>query len=396
MTGGGLDDARRARVWLARTVEPGSAAVIEYVERLGPQEAAHRIRCGAAPDAIRSLAAARSAEDRVDRDLEIAHRHGIRTLFPEDPDWPAYPLLPMDVATARGVPDLAAPLMLWLRGAGRTVELTERAVAVVGSRAATAYGTHVATDLAYHLSEQGWSVVSGGAYGIDAAAHRGALSGSTPTIAVIAGGLDLPYPAGNRRLFDRLADTGLLVSEWPPGCAPQRHRFLVRNRLIAGLTAGTVVVEAGRRSGAKQTARRARELGRPVMVVPGPVTSAMSVGSHDLARDGARLVTCAADVLAEVGPLGAGLDGCRDPSAGVPLDTLDDTTRQVLDGVPVRRAAPVERIARAAGVPARTVLRSLPVLEAAGFVESTNGEWRLAPQPRASGGAVLPTHPQGG
>src|SRR5690606_37691766 len=126
--------------------------------------------------------------------------------------------------------------------------------------------------------------VSGGAYGIDTAAHRGSLAADGPTVAVLACGVDRPYPLSNTNLFHRIAETGLIISEWPPGAIPQRHRFLVRNRVIAALTRGTVVVEAALRSGARHTARRAQELDRPLMIVPGPITSSYSAGVHQLAR----------------------------------------------------------------------------------------------------------------
>jgi DNA processing protein len=382
-----LEQVRRARVWLARAAEPGSAAVVCYVARYGPVEAVRRIRSGQAPPAVTSCAAGRIADDLVDADLAVAVRGGIRPLIPEDPDWPAAAFLPMEAATARGVPDLAPPLMLWVCGSLRLDELADRAVAIVGARTATAYGQHVAADLAYRLSAQGWTVVSGGAFGIDAAAHRGALSAESPTIAVIAGGLQAPYPSGNARLFERIADLGLLLSEWPPDCRPQRHRFLIRNRLIAGLVAGTVVVEAGARSGSRHTARRSRELGRPVMVVPGPVTSAMSVGTHQMAREsGARLVTNAAEVLEEVGRLGADL--APRPQGPTALeDTLDEVSRRVLDGVPVREPSAPESVAREAGVELTAVLRCLPALEVLGLVRCVRGGWQLTESGRWRGRA---------
>src|SRR5262249_3667012 len=160
-------------------------------------------------------------------------------------------------------------------------EACERAVAIVGSRASTSYGDHIATDLAYSLAEQGWTIVSGGAYGIDTAAHRGALAAHGCTIAVLACGIDRPYPTPNASLFDRIGENGLLFSEWPPGPDPHRHRFLIRNRVIAAAGRGTVMVEAGRRSGARFTLARAHRLNRVCVAVPGPVTSAMSVGCHD-------------------------------------------------------------------------------------------------------------------
>lgn len=176
-------------------------------------------------------------------------------------------------------------------------------IAIVGSRAATPYGEHVAADWSHQLAQRSVVVVSGGAYGIDAAAHRGALAASTAgatgrTVIISAGGLDRPYPAGNHRLFERAAATGsLLLSEAPPGRAPTRTRFLTRNRLIAGLTSGTVVVEAARRSGAINTAEWCRTLGRDLMAVPGPVTSATSTGVHELLKAGARMVTTVEDIL---------------------------------------------------------------------------------------------------
>lgn len=228
-------------------------------------------------------------------------------------------------------------------------------------------------------------MVSGGAFGIDGAAHRGALAAQAPTVAVLSCGVDRPYPAAHGALFDRIAATGLLLSEWPPGSAPLRHRFLVRNRLIAALTRGTVVVEAAARSGALATARRAQELDRPVLVVPGPVTSALSVGCHELLREaelGARLVTSAAHVLEEVGRIG---DDLADPAPRhtTPRDGLSDLAARVLDACPVRTGVSPDRLAAVAGCDVLEVLRVLPALELADLVQWTGTGWRLAPQPGA-------------
>src|SRR5262249_6034613 len=198
----------RARVWLSRTVEPGSAAVYSYVDRVGPVEAARRIRAGTAPAEVNGLAAARREQDQVDADLATAAQHGIRLLAPEDDEWPDFALLRMHTATARGVSDLAPPLMLWVRGRSRLDDLTGQAVAIVGARAATPYGNHVASDMAYRLAGRGWTVVSGGALGIDTAAHCGALAVGGPTIAVIAGGLDAPHPSCHLPLFRHIAPRG--------------------------------------------------------------------------------------------------------------------------------------------------------------------------------------------
>jgi DNA processing protein len=241
--------------------------------------------------------------------------------------------------------------------------------------------------LAHGLGERGWTTVSGGAFGIDAAAHRGALVAGAPTVAVLACGVDRAYPGAHSALFARVLDDGLLVSEWPPGCAPLRHRFLVRNRLIAALTRGTVVVEAAARSGALATGRRARDLGKQVMAVPGPVTSAMSVGCHELLRDreqGAVLVTTAAEVVEQVGAIG---DDLAAPAQRpmTPRDTLSDVARRVLDACPVRTGAPPERLAAVAGCEVVDVLRVLPALELADLVEWTGTGWRLR-----RGGTMVP------
>lgn len=383
------EQIRRARAWLTRVVEPGNCAVHDLVLALGPVDAAATIRSGLAPGAVLAAAGARRGEDQVDRDLATAARHGIRLVTPEDGEWPAGMLLAMELAVSHGVPDLAPPLALWARGAGRIDECLPRAVAIVGARASTAYGDHVASELAFGLADRGWTIVSGGALGIDGAAHRGALAADGATIAVLACGLDRPYPASHGALFERITDSGVLVSEWPPGCAPYRQRFLVRNRLIAGLSAGTVVVEAAARSGTAATARRAHELGRPVMAVPGPVTSALSVGTHELLRRleerPARLVCNAAQVLEEVGQLGVDL---VEPARGeqTARDGLDAMSRLVLDSVPVRRGVEPERIARSAGVDVLDVLRVLPALEVHDLVEFTAGGWRLGPGSRQPAG----------
>ncbi|MCA1824892.1 MAG: DNA-processing protein DprA, partial [Frankia sp.] len=253
-------------------------------------------------------------------------------------------------------------------------------VAIVGTRAPTNYGVHVAGELAVDLAERGWLTVSGGAYGIDAAAHRGALAAQAPTVAVLACGLDVTYPKGHERLFDRIAEDGLLVSEWPPGSSPMRHRFLVRNRIIAALGAGTVVVEAGARSGTANTVAHARRLDRPIMAVPGAVTSAMSVGCHALLRHDARLVTNAAEVVEEVGRIGE--LAALPIGAATPRDELSAEGKRVLDAVPKRRAAPPGRIAVTCGLSIVDVTRALGALETIGLVQRTLEGYRVAAAPR--------------
>jgi DNA processing protein len=389
---------RRARAWLTRVAEPGTIDFWRYVDDLGPIAAVRAMRCGSAPERIRSIVGVRAEQDESLADLERAERCAARLVVPEDDEWPALPLHALTVAVSREPADHrrqpdrtvapVPPVALWVRGPARLDELVDRSVAVVGSRASTAYGEHVAAELGHQLGERGWTVVSGGAYGIDAAAHRGALAAEAPTLAVLACGVDRPYPAAHGALFHRMAETGLLVSEWPPGCAPLRHRFLVRNRLIAALTRGTVVVEAAARSGAQATAKRAHRLGRQVMVVPGPVTSAMSVGCHELLRDeeaGAILIASAAHVIEAVGGLGVDLAAPADrPSS--PRDGLSDLAARVLDACPVRSGVGPERLAAIAGCDVLDVLRVLPALELADLVQWTGTGWRVAPPPEKRSG----------
>jgi DNA processing protein len=396
--GGAHPGLRRARAWLSRAVEPGTVDIWRYVADVGPVEAVRRLRSGGAPERIRSLVGARAAHDESLADLARAERCGARFVVPEDGEWPAFPLHALTLAVAAEPHDHrhqskrthapVPPLGLWVRGGARLDELVDRSVAVVGSRASTAYGEHVAAELGHQLGERGWTVVSGGAFGIDAAAHRGALAAEAPTVAVLACGVDRPYPAAHGSLFHRIAEAGLLVSEWPPGCAPLRHRFLVRNRLIAALTRGTVVVEAAARSGAQATAQRARRLGREVLVVPGPVTSAMSVGCHELLRApevGATLVASAAHVIEAVGGIGSDLAEPLERPAG-PRDGLSDLAARVLDACPVRTGVSPERLAAIAGCDVLEVLRVLPALELADLVQWTGTGWRVSPPPRRKGG----------
>jgi DNA processing protein len=273
--------------------------------------------------------------------------------------------------------------LLWLRGGGDLAEITSRSVAVVGACACTPYGGRQSAELGSTISERGWGVVSGGAFGIDAAAHRGALAADRPTVAVLACGADRIYPAGHDGLFERVRHDGVLVTELSPGCYPGKLRFLARNRVIAALTTGTVVVEAAWRSGALNTANHAADLGRVVMAIPGPVTSAMSAGCHELVRTkGASLVTDAADVIDLVGPLGVDDVPARRGEVR-PLDSLDPELIQVLDALPVRRGVDAGGAAQISGLDLPTTVRTLSLLAARGLVEGSGGLWRKRPARRA-------------
>ncbi|MCR2053747.1 DNA-protecting protein DprA [Actinomyces bowdenii] len=253
-------------------------------------------------------------------------------------------------------------------------------VALVGARASTRYGDEAASALARGMTARGALVVSGGAFGVDASAHRGALAAG-PTLSVAAGGVDRLYPAGNAELLQAVIADGALVAEVPPGCQPARHRFLTRNRLIAAMAGATIVVEAAWRSGALSTAHHAMEIGRPVGAVPGPITSMASVGCHRLLRKGAVCITDTDDALELVGPLGAiDADAARaeDPrlaGSGL-LDGLDPASAVVLDALPARASATTESIARASGLSVREATAALGILELAGRAERGGKGWR--------------------
>jgi DNA processing protein len=383
------DEDALARVALTTLAEPGNRAVWEMVESGGAPATLDRLLRGDIPEStLRAAVIARtSAGDPrrlAEAALRRARRLGARIVVPADADWPSglrsLATLELDVG-GRVNRDVRPPLCLWARGAHLLDQAFERSVAIVGARAATGYGTHVTTDIAFGLAEREWTVVSGGAFGIDAAAHRAALAAGGLTVAVLACGIDRPYPAGNASLFEHIAESGLLITEWPPGAEPLRHRFLIRNRVIAAATRGTVVVEAAARSGASQTMSRVLALNRIAMVVPGPVTSAMSVGCHELLREQpqTRLVTGLPHVLEEVGRIGEYL---AEPPSGRrhPRDSLDEESALVLEAVPRRGAADPEELAARAGVGLRTVLRKLALLEMTGLIiRRVDGGVALAP-----------------
>ncbi|QUR66932.1 DNA-processing protein DprA [Mycobacterium spongiae] len=371
-----LDDpARRAWAYLSRVVEPPCHELAALVGCVGPIEAADRVRRGLVDDDLARRTEARREIDHVADDLELLARRGGRLITPDDDEWPVLAFRAFGGALARAKPRTGPPLVLWALGPARLDEVAQRAAAVVGTRAATAYGEYIAADLAAGLTGHDVAVVSGGAYGIDGAAHRGALESDGITAAVLAGGLDIPYPAGHSALLHRIGQRGLLFTEYPPGVRPARHRFLTRNRLVAAVAGAAVVVEAGLRSGAANTAAWARALGRVVAAVPGPVTSSSSSGCHALLRHGAELVTRAEDVVEFVGRMGELADD--QPRPGTPLDRLTDVQRQVYEALPGRGAATIDEIAVSSGLAPAQVLGPLSLLEVAGLVTGSDGRWRI-------------------
>lgn len=315
-------DERTARVILAVASEPADSVTGRMVRMVGATETAARVVADEPPpgsdgDAWQRRLAPRIDATQVQRVLAETERHGMRVLIPGDAHWPA---------GLDALGDLA-PVVLWAKG--DTELLTEPVwdrLTVTGARASTGYGEHVASELVQSAVEEGHRVFSGGAYGIDGAAHRAALAAGGPTIAVLAGGLDRLYPAGHTDLLTRISKQGLLLSELPPGAAPTKWRFLQRGRLLAALSGAVIVVEAGYRSGTLHTAARAIELGRPVGAIPGPLTSAASAGCHRLLRDGLGSIITGYDDVREL--LHAVRDGAHRAvrrTAGLENDPLDSS-----------------------------------------------------------------------
>jgi DNA processing protein len=371
------NDILLARAYLLRVAEPPAPNLARFVALRGPVAAAEQVRKGTAPSQVLEETAARRDLCLAEQDFTAAEAVGARLLVPEDPEWPEWPFVALDVAQARGAQWAGQPIALWVRGTTNLATSTDRAVAVVGARSASAYGEHVAAELGHGLATKGITVVSGAAYGVDGAAHRGAIAAAGPTVAVLGCGIDQPYPAGHATLLDRIAELGLVVSEYPPGTHPARHRFLVRNRLIAALAAGVVVVEAGRRSGTRNTAATAAGLGRLVMAVPGPISSAMSVGCHDLLRTAeACLVTSVADIAESVGRIGVDLAPPAEENDSRETDGLDERSLRVHEALGRRSGLSAEQVAVRSGVPLERVRAVLPALELTGLAQRCESGWR--------------------
>ena len=370
------DAARRAWAYLARVAEPPAAPVIDLIAALGVSDAAAAVRRRKVPDEHRevlAITASRADTDQAQADLDTAERIGARLVTPADDEWPAWSLMALGQAdtAARG----GEPLALWVRGPARLDDIAAACVALVGSRAASSYGEHVTATVASGLCDNGFAVLSGGAFGIDGAAHRAALGSGGTTAAVMACGIDRDYPAAHAQLLREIARVGAVISEYPPGTTAAKHRFLTRNRLVAALGGATVVVEAGRRSGAANTAAWARKLGRPLGAVPGPVTSVTSVGCHQMIADQlATLVVDAAAVIRLVRPDGEGvMTGGRARAT----DALSAEQKRVHDALPARGAVTIGEIASSAGLELPAVRTALARLEVTGLIDGDGARWWL-------------------
>lgn len=366
---------RGARMALTLICEPGDPRLAALLAGMTPTDVVNAIRRGdrllgrPCPEAWRY--GVTGVDERLGRTAELAKAAGLRWLTPGEHGWPEQL---GDLDHIDDVPGASgAPLGLWIRGERSLADLVRSSVAIVGARDCTSYGAQVAAEIAADVSSMGVTVISGAAYGIDASAHRGALSTLSPTIAVLACDAATDYPRAHGPMLNRIAAEGLVISEQPPGQVPTKSRFLSRNRLIAALTCGTVVVEARRRSGSLNTLGWADRLGRVTMAVPGPVTSPQSVGPHLAVRDGrALVVTSGADVVDELAALGtlsvasgkAG-SGAAESTA---WDELTPDQARVLDALDWKQSLGLQDIARRARVGQIAARQALEVLVSAGWV----------------------------
>lgn len=377
--GAGADEALRRRlawVYLSRVVQGPCAALSALIEGVGVEAAARAVRERDLPEVLRGPTEKRRAVDRAHRDLALMDRLGGRVVTPDDAEWPGWRMLSLQQLAVSQEPHAAPPVVTWARGPLSLQKCTEHAVAVVGSRASSHYGDRVTAELVGELVSQGWTIISGAAFGIDGAAHRAALAAGGRTVAVLGCGVDRAYPAEHERLLAEIAETGLIVSEYPPGISAFKHHFLARNRLIAALADGVVVVEAGPRSGSRNTVKWARRLSRPALAIPGPVGAYTSVGCHRMIRQGeAQLVTGAADVIEEIGPLQLSLSGA---SSAANLSADETAVYAAISPSAPQQAA---ELAVTCGLPIAAVRAALPALELAGLVDSDSSGWFRTPVP---------------
>jgi len=360
----GLLGAARALTAVVEGWEPDrlSGVLSATVDENGAGDAA-----GLRPELQQALARwrPRLASAEVIRSLQQAVRTSTSLLLPSDPLWP------------HGVDDLGrhAPLALWWRGRPEALAALRHSIALVGARAATGYGEHVAMEAASGLVDRGLAIVSGAAYGIDGMAHRSALAGDGTTVAFLAGGVDRFYPSGHDALLTRIVEAGAVLSELPCGAPPTKWRFLQRNRLIAGSSRATVVLEAGWRSGSLNTAGHAAALGRPLGAVPGPVTSPASAGCHRLLRDYDAICVTTAAEMAEL--IGVGVDLELDvpqrEASAQPERTSDQV--RVFDALSVRAPRVPADIARRSGLSTAAVLGALGTLDLDGAVRERATGW---------------------
>ena len=359
-------DVNEALLVLAHVVEPQDARMGAFIDAEGPIATIDAIRRGTIPKREVDGLQARLREFSFARALRELERSSARLVFRDSPEWPTQL---DDMKSIR-------PFVLWVCGTPNLRLAAIRSISMVGARNCTPYGSFIARDWSARFSDQGWVIISGGALGVDGAAHQGVLSVSGITICVLASGVDVAYPRTHESLIANIADSGLVISESPPGQQALRQRFLSRNRIIAALSRGTVVVEAGTRSGTTSTANFANEFNRPLFAVPGPITSPMSAGCHQLISEGKAML---ASNWEEVGFM----LGDRQLTLDLPeievrdTDGLTSVQKAVLDAVPIRQGKSADEVMVATGLSLREVLSSLGVLESGGFIRQNGHLWQI-------------------
>ncbi len=359
-------DMNEALLVLAHVVEPHDEKLQLFIDRVGPLDAIEAIRRGAVPKRDSEGLQARLRTFSFATALRELDKCDARLVFRDSSEWPTQ------------LDDLKheRPFALWVVGTPDLRLAALRSISIVGARLCTPYGTFIARDWSARFSDQGWVVISGGALGVDGAAHQGVLSVAGVTLCVLACGVDVAYPRAHESLLASIADSGLLISESPPGSPALRQRFLSRNRIIAALSRGTVVVEAGLRSGTTSTANFVNSVNRPLFAVPGAITSPMSAGCHQLINEGKALLAAGwSDVATMLGDQQMALFA-QEPEPRL-IDGLSFMQQQVLDAVPIRTGRSAEELMVATGLSLREVLTALSFLEVGGFVQQDAQVWRI-------------------
>lgn len=300
----------------------------------------------------------------VAKALQLAIKVNAQLVTPESKNWPA------QLSDLQ----LAAPHCLWVRSKTGSMQLLQNSIAIVGSRISTSYGEWVTSEIVSDCASRDLAIVSGGAYGIDAIAHRSAIACEQNTVAVMAGGIDRLYPSGNSSLLEKVIDSGALVAEQAPGASPTKWRFLQRNRLIAALGSATIVVEAGFRSGALNTVSHAKQLDRPIGVVPGAITSQASTGCNRLIAEGLVSSICSPTQAAD---LALGRQGWFQAE----LEGIGALETRALDGMTSKPVA-ASQIAAKAGLTTKELTIALGQLSLLGFVKQTDSGWVKLPLER--------------
>ncbi|WKD59064.1 DNA-processing protein DprA [Corynebacterium caspium] len=379
----------RAWAYLSRVIEGPSRTLNQLLDAENTAvEIAHGIfnRREWVGDLLRETAS-RYHCDNSQEDLSKAAAQDIRLIYPGHSEWPTSLFDRAFGFAATGLSphlrtyqaDAVAPHVLWLKGNGNLPALTAQAVAIVGSRAVTRYGQTVTKAIATGLAQHQWTIISGGAVGVDSVAHRTVLAMQKPTIAIAACGLDFDYPASNRKLFNEIVKDGLQISEYPPGRHPQRHRFLTRNRLVAALSQGVVATQAAWRSGALNTLSWAEGLGRMAMAVPGPITESASLGCHARIRNGSAQLVSSADeirgLLTAIGTLDIE-EQFELQFSPTPIQGLSHNELRVYDAVSPDRAADTQTIAQESGLTLTLTIHLLVELQQKNLITLERGKWR--------------------